>query len=53
MYYMGTVLFSMNESEFWRCTPRKLFALLQVHNKRFEGEIDQQQTQRGFIDQVL
>lgn len=23
----------MNESTFWGCTPRKLFALLETHNK--------------------
>lgn len=23
----------MNEEQFWRCTPRKLFALLEAHNR--------------------
>ncbi|WP_353928758.1 hypothetical protein [Desulfofundulus kuznetsovii] len=31
MYYAGTVILGMSEEEFWRCTPRKLHALLEVH----------------------
>ncbi|WP_433943462.1 hypothetical protein [Paenibacillus sp. SN-8-1] len=33
LYYVGTVLFGMSETVFWRCTPRKLFALLAMHRK--------------------
>ncbi|WP_206704656.1 hypothetical protein [Paenibacillus alvei] len=33
---MGTVLLGMSEAVFWRCTPRKLFALWEVH-KRVNG----------------
>lgn len=32
-YYFGTVTCHMSEEQFWRTTPRKLFALLEVHNK--------------------
>jgi hypothetical protein len=31
MYYIGTVLLNMEESTFWRCTPRKLFSLIDTH----------------------
>lgn len=31
MYYFGTVLLNMSEEVFWRCTPRKLFSLMDVH----------------------
>ncbi|MNW55195.1 hypothetical protein D3C74_328430 [compost metagenome] len=33
LYYMGTVLLGMSEAVFWRCTPRKLFALWAIHRK--------------------
>jgi hypothetical protein len=33
LYYLGTVVFNMTEQEFWQCTPRKLFALLEVHGE--------------------
>jgi uncharacterized phage protein (TIGR02216 family) len=31
LYYVGTVILKMSEQTFWRCTPRKLFALMAVH----------------------
>ena len=31
LYYIGTVVLNMTEDEFWKCTPRKLFALLNIH----------------------
>lgn len=31
LYYLGTVTLNMNEKTFWKITPRKLFALLDVH----------------------
>ncbi len=31
MYYIATVLLNMKEEVFWRCTPRKLFSLINVH----------------------
>lgn len=31
MYYVATVLLRMDEETFWRCTPRKLFALMDCH----------------------
>lgn len=30
-YYMGTVILRMTPRLFWRTTPKKFFALLQVH----------------------
>lgn len=30
-YYMGTVILRMSPRTFWRTTPKKFFALLQVH----------------------
>jgi len=29
--YIGTVILNMSEHKFWRSTPRKLLALLNVH----------------------
>ncbi|WP_327866268.1 hypothetical protein [Aneurinibacillus aneurinilyticus] len=44
----------MEERTFWRCTPRKLLALLEVH-RRVNGGEDRvkDQVRKGFIDQVL
>ena len=33
LYYMGTVELKMTDEEFWKCTHRKLNALLKVHNE--------------------
>jgi uncharacterized phage protein (TIGR02216 family) len=33
LYYLGTVVLNMTEEEFWKCTPRKLFALLNIHGE--------------------
>lgn len=33
LFYLGTVVLHMSEQEFWKCTPRKLFALTDVHVK--------------------
>lgn len=33
LYYIGTVLLRMSEAVFWRCTPRKFFALWAIHRK--------------------
>lgn len=56
LYYMGTVLLQMPEAVFWRCTPRKLFALWKVH-KRYHGldkeEAAQAAVPPGFIDQFI
>jgi hypothetical protein len=30
-YYLSTVTLKMREEDFWKCTPRKLFALLDIH----------------------
>jgi hypothetical protein len=55
LYYMGTNLLKMSEKEFWRCTPRKLFALWNVH-KKVNG-LDTKTTKKEenkevFIDQL-
>ncbi|WP_084177459.1 hypothetical protein [Geobacillus vulcani] len=52
LLYAGTVVLGMNEKDFWRCTPRKFFALCDVHRK-MHGTSEQEETQTGFIDQVL
>lgn len=31
LLYAGVVILKMSERQFWRTTPRKLFALLRVH----------------------
>lgn len=48
----------MSEKEFWRCTPRKLWSLTNVHVKTHDPDgkgSDSNHTgaQTGFIDQVL
>jgi hypothetical protein len=30
-YYLATVTLNMREEDFWKCTPRKLFALLDIY----------------------
>jgi len=42
----------MSEKEFWRCSPRKLYALLDVHSEIHGGE-KKKKPKMGFIDQVL
>jgi len=36
--YLGTVILGMSEAEFWRCTPRKLMALTDVHLKVYSEQ---------------
>jgi len=44
----------MSEVEFWRCTPRKLYALMEVHNDLQGGSgAGKKKPISGFIDQVL
>ena len=38
MYYAGTVWLRMDEETFWRTTPRKLFALMQVHLEMYKAQ---------------
>jgi hypothetical protein len=42
----------MSEKEFWRCSPRKLYALLDVHMEMMIGK-KKKKPKMGFIDQVL
>jgi hypothetical protein len=44
-------MLGFNEDTFWRCSPRKLLALLEVH-KRING-IEAEEEKAVFIDQVL
>lgn len=44
----------MTEKEFWRCYPRKFFALLEAHKKYMGIESkEDEKPKRGFIDQIL
>lgn len=53
LYYMGTVLLGMDERSFWRCTPRKLFSLWEVH-KKVNGldKQDPQGAEEVYIDEL-
>jgi len=42
----------MPEREFWRCSPRKLYALLDVHTEMVGGG-KKKKPKMGFIDQVI
>jgi len=42
----------MPEKEFWHCSPRKLYALLDVHMEMAIGS-KKKKPKTGFIDQVL
>ncbi len=55
IYYIGTVLLGMSEAVFWRCTPRKLFALWDVHKKYhgLEDGADQDKASTSYIDQFI
>lgn len=41
----------MSEIEFWKCTPRKLMALYDVH-KQVKGIETQEEEQEVFADQI-
>jgi len=34
---MGTVILRMPEHEFWKCTPRKIHALIEIYNSMNSG----------------
>lgn len=53
LYYLGTVVLGMSEAEFWRCTPRKLFALAEVHLKVHSGEGQKEKPQERLTLQEL
>lgn len=36
----------MKESEFWRCTPKKLFALLEAHNRANSVEENEEKSSK-------
>jgi len=44
----------MKEEEFWRCTPRKLFALADVHIKMMSPENkEKQEPQRLTLEELM
>jgi len=54
LYYAGTVILRMSDRQFWHeTTPRKLVALLRVHNEIHNPELKQNKQVFGYIDQVL
>lgn len=65
LLYSGVVILKMSERQFWRTTPRKFFALLQVHADLNDKEsIKARRARRGmptsnhwgklgYIDQVM
>lgn len=54
MYYAGTVLLRMPEEKFWKCTPRKLAALMDMYNKlNGGGNSEDTKKQVRFIDEVM
>ncbi|GIO39296.1 hypothetical protein J41TS12_41570 [Paenibacillus antibioticophila] len=56
LYYFGTVLLGMSEAVFWSCTPRKLFALMDVHRKYHGGDESQSpeyQKAQAWVDQYI
>ena len=55
-YYMGTVILRMRPRTFWRTTPKKFFALLQVHVELNEapdkhGRKKHQRNKSGYVGQ--
>ncbi|WP_413373290.1 hypothetical protein [Paenibacillus taichungensis] len=52
---MGTVLLGMTDQEFWRCTPRKLFGLWEVHMRvnGLDKENEKPSAPPGYIDQFI
>ncbi|WP_139822814.1 hypothetical protein [Tuberibacillus sp. Marseille-P3662] len=47
---MATVMLGMSDDEFWRSTPRKLYAMIQVH-KQANG-LEEEEDKVVPIDQV-
>jgi hypothetical protein len=40
LYYLGRTVLGLDEDTFWKCTPRKLDALLKVHAEIQNGEVE-------------
>lgn len=64
LLYIGTVVLRRSEAAFWKMTPRKLRALVDVHAEINGAKDDEQEHSRprtpahnrpkvGFIDQVI
>jgi hypothetical protein len=53
LYYVGTVLLHMSIIEFWKCTPKKLQKLVDMHIELNSASTkSQNKPESGFIDQI-
>lgn len=57
LYYMGTVILSMTDAEFWTCSPRRLAVLTRIHAEVNNPDGDKKQDigpkKVRYIDEVL
>lgn len=54
LVYVGTKILGMSEAKFWKTTPRKFKALVNVHIKFQEGgKKGSKKSAPGYIDQVI
>jgi len=55
LYYMGTVILRLSETEFWKCTPRKLNVLAKIHGEVNNPEGPKEPTKKvqHYIDEVF
>lgn len=53
LYYVGTVMLHMSPGLFWKCTPRKLQALISMHLEIQKPTNKKNKADKAFIDQVL
>lgn len=54
LLYTGTVTLHMAPNLFWRCTPRKLNTLVNVHMEITNGKSNKEASVvTGFIDDIL
>ncbi|WP_432408640.1 hypothetical protein [Wukongibacter sp. M2B1] len=54
LFYLGTNILNMTETEFWRCTPRKLFSLWEIHKEVNQlNKSNKDNTKEGYIDDVI
>ena len=57
--YMACNILSFTEEQFWRMTPRKLFALYDMHckcnglGKYSEGHKESNGVRKGYIDEIF
>jgi len=55
LLYVATVILKRSEKEFWRMTPRKFNALVNVHIRLNDPDQSKQQEKRrmAYIDQIF